>query len=173
MGCTDTLLIQKKTIQEAGLFDPNLRQMEDLDLWWRIAYQNPAMGYLPEPVAVYHLEIEGSLIQSKTNYAACRGIIKTHLDRSRQMDCARQVRACSAMMLKCWMRSMLFDARGEEVRKTLIEFETLFSAPYKSMMRLLAWKPEWTAVGLQIISRVVRTLKIRRQLTRKPPKKKP
>jgi len=172
-GCTDTLLIQKETIQAAGLFDPNLRQMEDLDLWWKIAYQNPAIGYLPEPVAVYHLEIENSLIQSRTDYPACRDMIGRHLVLSHRLSCAKHVKACSATMLKCWMRSMLFDAQADEVRKTLVEFETLFSTPYKTMMRLLAWKPEWTAAGLRVISRVVRILKIRRQLTRKPPKRKP
>jgi len=54
-GCTDTMLIKKNIIIEAGMFPKGQALGEDLDLWWRIAYHYPKIGYVSEPIAVYHL----------------------------------------------------------------------------------------------------------------------
>lgn len=167
-GCTDTMLIRKSVLQEAGLFRIGQHQMEDIDLWWKIAMRHPFLGYVPEPMAIYHLGVPGSLIQSQTDYSECREMIRRHLADAQNTPHAEIVKACSITMLKRWMRSMLFSKQSDEIRKMLTEFDDLFSGGYKRTMRLFVSQPTITAACLRMISRVVRALRIRQQLTRKP-----
>ena len=169
-GCTDTMLVKKEILLEVGLFEVGQHQMEDMDLWWRIALKYPSFGYIPEPIAIYHLGIEGSLIQSQKDFSLCRRMIRKHLTESQKTPHEESVKTCSVMMLKRWMRSMLFNKRTGEIQKMLTEFNDLFSPSYKWMMRLLVSQPAMTARCLRLVSRIVRFLKIRQQLTRKPKK---
>jgi len=56
-----TMIIKRKALLEAGLFREHIRYGEDMDLWWRIAFKNPAIGYAKEHLAIYNYFREGSL----------------------------------------------------------------------------------------------------------------
>jgi glycosyltransferase involved in cell wall biosynthesis len=56
-GHTDTMLIRKDLLIEAGLFLPGQKRMNDIDMWFRIAYIRPRFGFVFEPLAVYHLGV--------------------------------------------------------------------------------------------------------------------
>jgi glycosyltransferase involved in cell wall biosynthesis len=55
---TSTMLIHREVFNELGVFDPCLVRCDDLDLWWRITYRYPKIGYLSEPLVVVHLDVE-------------------------------------------------------------------------------------------------------------------
>ena len=169
-GCTDTMLIKKSVLEEAGSFQIGQHQMEDIDLWWKIAQKYPQMGYITKPISTYHLGVTGSLIQSRTDYAACRQMIARHLAASKNTAFHDDITMCSVHMLKRWMRSMLFKKQKDDIHTTLDEFSGLFSPVYRIMMRTLTISPALTAWCLRRISSVVRCLKLRQQLTRKPVK---
>ncbi|HUU90584.1 MAG TPA: glycosyltransferase family A protein [Phycisphaerae bacterium] len=71
---TDTLLIRRDVVVQAGLFDLNLTCGEDIDLFYRIADRFPAIGYVNTPISVYDRSSEGSLERNKaihlTDYLA-------------------------------------------------------------------------------------------------------
>ena len=52
-GHTDTTLVRKEVLLEAGLFRPGQTRINDMDMWFRIAYRHPAIGFVLEPTAVY------------------------------------------------------------------------------------------------------------------------
>jgi len=45
-GCTNTMLIRRDALIEAGLFTRGMAWGEDLELWWRIAYRKYQIGYV-------------------------------------------------------------------------------------------------------------------------------
>ena len=45
---TSGFIIQRRVLEEVGGFDPQLKSAEDRDLWWRIAFRYPRIGYCPE-----------------------------------------------------------------------------------------------------------------------------
>lgn len=53
--CTSAILIRRKSYLETGGFDPRLRVGEDVNLWIKMAMRYP-IGYIPQVLAVYHLE---------------------------------------------------------------------------------------------------------------------
>ena len=169
-GCTDTMLIKKSVLEEMELFREDLRKMEDIDLFWKIARSHPKIGYVSQPIAIYHLEVAGSLIQGPTDYADYRDVLRKHLDASKGTANELFVTNCSRTMLKRWIRSMLFDKQADEIRQMLHSFTDILSAGYILIIDALTVCPTLTAFLLRSLSFVIRRLKIRRTLTRKPGK---
>ena len=169
-GCTNTMLVKKQVLVEAGLFRPGQKRAGDMDMWWRIAFRHPQFGYINEPLAIYHLGVSGCASVSFTDWHIYSDIIRRNSEEATRLGQMESFRPVAVYMLKRWMRSMLFDKQAEGIQKILTEFDDLFSNGYTRNMRLMTISPGLTAVCLRVISRIVRLLNIRQQLTRKPKK---
>jgi glycosyltransferase involved in cell wall biosynthesis len=169
-GCSDTILVKKDILVKAGMFREGQQKAGDMDMWWRIAFRHPQFGYVNKPLAIYHLDIPGCASVVFDNWYIYREMVHRNLEIAEQLGRLDAFSPAAAYMLKRWMRSMLFDRQADEIRKILSRFDFLFSPAYKWMMRLLISQPTMTARALRWISRLVRFLKLRRQLTRKPQK---
>jgi glycosyltransferase involved in cell wall biosynthesis len=169
-GHTDTMLIRRQVLIEAGLFDPSLIKAEDIDLWWKIAYRHPAVGFAAEPVAIYHLGTPQSLNKNQMAGRFFADLVRRHLALAERHHRQDAFRPLAAWLLRGWMRSMLFDAQAADIRLLLDEFGTLFPAGYRLWMRGLTAFPNATAAGCHTISKIIRRLKLRRRVV-SPPKK--
>ena len=167
-GCTNTMIIQREVLLAAGLFRPGWQIAEDLDLWWRIAHRRPRIGYLPKPLAVYHMGIPDTVSQGHLELNLYIDLIERHLELAAKAGRLEIFRGFAAGMLRQWMRSMLFTQRAADIRHLLARFGDLFSSGYKARMRLLTAFPAITAKGCHAISWLVRGLKLRKQVVRKP-----
>ena len=167
-GCSDTILVKREVLLEAGLFRTGQLQANDLDMWWRIAYRWPRIGYLSEPLAVYHMGVEDTISQGRFEVGHFIDLIGRHLELAAKSDRLETFRGFAAFMLSGWMRSMLFAKRASDIRRLLERFDDLFTSGYKVRMRLLTAYPSVTARGCHAISWVVRGLKLRKRVVRKP-----
>ncbi|MCH9021987.1 MAG: glycosyltransferase family 2 protein [Planctomycetes bacterium] len=167
-GWTGTVVVKRQVVLEAGLFRTGQLQANDLDMWWRIAYRWPRIGYLPEPLAVYHMGVPDTLSQGRFDLALFTDLIGRHLELAAKADRLETFRGFAAFMLSGWMRSMLFAKRAADIRRLLERFDDLFTSRYKVRMRLLTAYPSVTAKGCHAISWVVRGLKLRKRVERKP-----
>ena len=72
---TSACLVDTALLRELGGFDESLRTGEDLDLWFRIALREPALGYCPRPSVVYR-QVPDSLThrQSRRGYGFYEGL---------------------------------------------------------------------------------------------------
>jgi glycosyltransferase involved in cell wall biosynthesis len=168
IGCSDTMLIRKNVLLEAGLFPVNLHIAEDIDLWWRIAYRYPQIGFVPQPLAIYHLGTPQSGCKQYTEASLYSNFIRCHLDLSEHFQRRTALEPAAKKMLRLWIRGMLFDARGEDIRRLLKEFHALYPGWYWLWMTLLTAFPNATAGVCQGISRVVRMLHLRRRVVAPP-----
>jgi len=78
------VLVQRAVLQEAGGFDETLRVNEDRDLWWRIAFRHPSVGYCPQVSYHFVLDQAGSLtkqVHDRTSHvrALCRHLRNAEL----------------------------------------------------------------------------------------------
>jgi glycosyltransferase involved in cell wall biosynthesis len=168
VGCSDTMLIRKTVLLEAGLFPVNLRIAEDIDLWWRIAYRYPQVGFVPQPLAKYYVGIPQSGVKQFADVSGFCHFIRCHLDLSEQFHRKQAMEPAAKMMLRLWIRGMLFDARGRDIRRLLREFSVLYPAWYRIWMTLLTAFPQFTAAACRGISRIVRTFHLRRRVVAPP-----
>jgi glycosyltransferase involved in cell wall biosynthesis len=170
IGCSDTMLIRKNVLLEAGLFPVQLRLAEDIDLWWRIAYRYPQIGFLPQPLAIYHLGTPESGSKRRIDVSVYGDFIRRHLELSDHYHRRTAFEPAVQKMLGLWIRGMLFDARREDIRRLLSEFHALYPGWYRLWMMMLTAFPNATAAACRGISRVVRMFHLRRRVVA-PPRK--
>ncbi len=170
--CTDTMMVQQWVFDDIGFFPEGITKAEDLDMWLRIAFRYPQFGYSPEPGAIYHLIRPNNLSGS----AAPADLYIDFFDRlTRQAEKAGRSEAFEPLatkLLRGWIRSMLFAARGQDIRKMIYNCQNLLSWPYRISIITLTFTPNLTAHCCRLLGKTVRLIGERQQLTRKPSIKK-
>lgn len=167
-GHTDAMLIRKPVLLEAGLFRPELKKAEDIDLWWRIAYRHPRAGCVAEPIAVYHLASPQSLNLVRMNSLFFAELIAYHLEYSQRHRQGGDFRRLAAVLLRRWIRGMLFSGQKSEIRLLLCRFKGLLPGWYHVWITVLTAFPKLTASSCLLISKVVRALRLRNRVVPQP-----
>jgi glycosyltransferase involved in cell wall biosynthesis len=127
MGHTDTMLIRRKVLEKAGLFQVGQKRINDVDLWLRIAYLGEPLGYVFEPLAVYHLDIEGSILKAHRTPDHIDQFLERHFVLAEQAGMLETFRPCAKAMLGWWLGRRLEDGDGKQVRFLLGKYRNLFS----------------------------------------------
>ncbi|MEN8127780.1 MAG: glycosyltransferase family A protein [Planctomycetota bacterium] len=165
---TDTMLIRKDAILAAGLFDTTFSKAEDLDLWWKIAHQNPAIGYISQPIAIHHFGNETSLNKVPMKGPMITMLIGRHQVLARGTATEQSFNAMTVNRLRSWMRGMLFGAQIEDIRQLLRQFRELLPAWYRGLMYVLTLFPRLTQAVCLLLSKIVRKLHLRRRVVVPP-----
>ena len=171
-GNANTMIIKRSILHEAGLFRGELPFAEDTDLWFRIAMQWPRIGFVPQPVAVYHLQRPGSLMdftKSAKRLEVICDVIERSVVLAKEHERMDMFAPCASFLLRRVIRSSLFEhTSAAVVRDILKRFDDLFTIRYKTFIRFCTGFPRATAFVLHLISKIVRTLHLRRRVVRPP-----
>jgi len=165
-GCTDTMLIRRDIFNEVGLFSDDLPRGNDFDMWWRIAYHYPRIGFSKEPLAVYHLDVPDSVVRKHYTASVLGRLLERHLWLSEQLGMREAFQPVAAQLLSRWVRGMLFNDRIPEVRPLLKKFPTLTSRSWRTAMYVLTICPPVTQQGCRVLSGLARCLRLRRKVVR-------
>lgn len=168
-ACSDTIIIKKEIFNSIGMFKTDIHKGEDLDMWWRIAYRYPRIGLNIEPLAVYHLAVEGSGNKRVENWRHYYELISEHLVLAEKYDRLHSYKPLAADLVCGWMRSMLFGAEKENIRQLLRAFHALIPAWYRTLMYVLTVYPRMTQRICLFMSKMIRKLHLRRQVVLPPP----
>ncbi|MHC4926392.1 MAG: glycosyltransferase family 2 protein [Planctomycetota bacterium] len=167
-GCSDTMLVKKDVLLEAGLFRQGQTRAGDMDMWWRIAFRYPQFGYVHKPLAVYHLGIPGCASVTFNNWRIYSDMIERNLREAEHCGRLETFRPAATYMLRKWLRSMLFDGQKEGIRFMLKQFNCFLSPGYRFLMWLLTCYPALTVKCLKLSSRIIRQMPVNRKLVRPP-----
>lgn len=168
-GHTDCMLIRRDVLEECGLFRAGQLKANDIDMWLRIAYRYPKIGFSAEPLAIYHLSVADSIIKKYRTADIYTDFIERHLSIAEREGMLQLFRPAAGFMMRRWIRGMLFEARKSEIRKLIGRFPELFARPYRMLMFGLTQFPIFTARVLHLLSKIIRIWKLRRHITPKPP----
>lgn len=173
-GNSNTMTVKRSVLAEAGLFREGMPCAEDIDMWFRIAMRRPRIGYVTQPVAVYHLHRPGSLIHDLTT-AERHEVICDMFERSiklaTQYNRMDKFKPCMAFCLHRRIRRSLFEYKMAPMVTDMMErFDPFLSTGYKTFIRFLTKFPRATAAVLHMISKTVRLFKIGRRVVRRPRK---
>jgi glycosyltransferase involved in cell wall biosynthesis len=167
-GCTITKLIKKSVLKEVGGFRVGQHVGEDTDLWFRIAYRWPSIGYINQPLAIYHMNVTESLTQKKDWLKFVSEMLKRHLKLAAEYGRLDAYKPFATYAVTSWIRGLIFENKPAEIRRLLGEFEELLTFRFKTIVRLLLICPGATAMICHFISRIVRTLNLRKKIMRRP-----
>ncbi len=169
-GCTDTMLIRRQVFDTVGNFRGDHKTTEDLDMWFRIAYRYPDIGICPEPLSIYHLDSPDSLIKSRSlDVQVMIDFFSRNLRLSEEHGKLAEFRPCATVLMRMWIRGLLFDGMGTQAWKLTHEFGYLLPWHYRLSTSFASLFPSATAGALRNLSRLLRASGLRRGPTRQPP----
>lgn len=171
-GSANTMIINQKIFDQVGLFNEQLTFAEDLDMWFRITYKFPETGFIAEPLAVYHMSRTGALSdtfkRSKLDHL-CQ-LVSNHLTLADQNNQLTEFKSLTSVMVTSWIRGLFFTNRPNDIRMLIRDFGDLLSNRFKLLTSLALICPRATAAFCHMVSKIVRTLKLRKQIVREPEK---
>ncbi|MEN8127777.1 MAG: glycosyltransferase family A protein [Planctomycetota bacterium] len=132
---TITLLIHRSVFDSVGMFEPGMRRAQDNDLWYRIAYQYPQIGYVPEPLSIYHLDTPGSSTKINDSVDFMIDLAHRHEQLSKKYNRDDVFHLCLTQMLQSWIRSLIQQHRRGDAVLLLEEFKMYLSARFRREMR--------------------------------------
>ena len=115
-GHTDTMMVRKEMIVEAGLFCEQQPILEDEDLWLRLAYMDLPYGFVFGPLAVYHIGVQQSLTKISKDSLAIDAYMHRHLKLSMKANKLEEFQKCARWMLSHRIRLLFSCRKGKEVR---------------------------------------------------------
>ena len=167
-GCTITKLIKKSVLKDVGGVRVDQHVGEDTDLWFRIACRWPSIGYINQPLAIYHMNVTESLTQKKDWLKFVSEMLKRHLKLAGEFGRLDAYKAFAGYSVTSWIRGLIFENKPAEIRRLLDDFEELLTFRFKTIVRLLLICPSATAMICHCISRIVRALNLRKTIMRRP-----
>ncbi|MHC4131899.1 MAG: glycosyltransferase family 2 protein [Planctomycetota bacterium] len=168
---TSTMLIQKVVFEEIGGFDPCLVRCDDLDMWWRIAYRYPAIGYLPEPLVIVHLNVEVAastktrLVVKQTPWSG--ELITRHLKLATEQGRMEVFKPYARKLLHKKLIEIIYHGHKEDARSTIKDFREFFPWHWRIGTYLLTIFPKLTSATAHIVAYMHYKLGLEKQVSRR------
>lgn len=152
---TSTIIVRKDVFDKLGDFDLQYLRGQDLDMWWRIAHHYPKIGYIPQPLAVRHLDAENPIVKKRRHDAwkghTKRKLIDKHLLLSKKCGKSRAFNLYATKFIKASFGPMLLGGYKESARQTLKQFKNMFPFHFRLLVYLLTIFPKITAFILRVL----------------------
>lgn len=159
-GNTNTMLIRKDVLLEAGLFRPGQSRMNDEDMWFRIAYRYPKVGYVVTPLAIYHRGVPGSIVKKHNHPEIIIELLKRHLALAEKHNRQEVFREVARSITKMWIHWSWQDQRAFQIRLLLKELGFLLPKGYKLAVYLLTVFPGLTLALMPLLRKINKVLKL-------------
>ncbi len=168
---TSTMVIHKQVFERAGVFDSCWLRCADLDMWWRIAYHFPNIGYLPRPLTLYHVEVQdivSTQLRLKTKRGTeARRLIARHLKLAEENRMLAEFKPIAKYILLDGLQSTIFRGYKEDARAIVDQFRELFPWYFRGAIYLLTVFPKATSTAIRIAAYVWYKLGMERDITRR------
>lgn len=135
-----SMLIKRAAIEEVGFFSEDLHYVEDIDLCLRVAYRWPQIGFLIQPLAVWHSGVHGSFTREMPFTEKLIWdfeLFERHLKLAAHFDKFEEVEPFIVPRIRQYIFYMYRAQRHKEVRNLLKRFQDILPLRYKMAMQLL------------------------------------
>ncbi len=163
---TCVVLVRREIILQAGGFRTDIKFAEDIDLWWRIGMANPRYGYVTEPLAVYFLDIAGSLARYRQGYEPQRDLVLRNMKLASEMEAEGRFEPIAVQQVTDWVRGAKFDQRVFDIGKIVKDFRGILPIGFRLRASFYALFPRTTMAIFKLLSRLNQRYKIRKKLIR-------
>jgi len=169
-GCTITMLIKKDVLIDCGMFLAGQKVANDQDMWFRVAYKHPQIGFTPEPLAVYHLSVPESITKKYAQIDFLIEFVKKHLELGTKHGYREFMESWAKRLITLRIRSLFFVNEPGKIKQLTDEFGEILDPRFMSLVKVLMISPKITASLCHLISKIIRTFNLRKHITQ-PPKK--
>lgn len=160
-GWTGTMIVKRSVFDETGLFREGQIRYNDEDMWWRIAYRFSQIGYIAEPLAIYHMHVPESITKKHMDPTILSDFLKHHLQLATEEGKLEEFKPCAVDMLRFWIHRYWADERIMHIKTLLVRFGSILPFFYKTVLRLLTIRPGATQKCLPLLKRINKILRLR------------
>ena len=129
-----SMIIRRDIFDRVGLYQEGIPYAEDIDMYWRIAYRWPQIGYVRQPLAIYHVARPGSLTNAtheRNILNAICDIFQHHLTLAAHSGHQRQITPFIAQKLRKWIYIAYRRGQFDSAEKSIKQFRHLLPACYR------------------------------------------
>ena len=90
------MMIKRDVLIAAGLFSSGLLRYNDMDMWFRLAYQRANVGYVFDTLAIAHRDIPDSIVKTHMNPNIISGFVDEHLRLAANSNMFEEAKPCIA-----------------------------------------------------------------------------
>ena len=138
---TSTVVAARSFLEEVGMFRLGQMWAQDTDLFWRMAYRQPKLGYLIQPIAVYSRDLPTSITMLNKGRIQQRcDLIERHLKMAAKHGRSESFRPCALKLLTRWLRGCL-DQPDVDISQILDRFDDILPRNLKIEMRMRIASP--------------------------------
>jgi len=140
-----TMIVKRSVLQEVGSFQAGLNYGEEFDLWWRIGYHYPELGFVNSPLIVYNAQMPGSLTASTKAISIIETLsemFEKNLSLSRQFGVKDDIKPFIVQRLRKWSYNLYCQGHFKQIRKCLKTFNDILPMSFKFVMNILTMLPE-------------------------------
>jgi glycosyltransferase involved in cell wall biosynthesis len=168
---TSTMMVHKEVFQRVGVFDLCWLLCADLDMWWRIAYRFPRIGYLPQPLIIMHLDAL-DMAAAKRHLLGKRGedarkLVARHLKLARQEDRFAEFAPLAKKILQKSLLATIYHGHKTDARATARCFSGFIPWYWSMATYMLTVFPKLTAVVAKAVAALAHKLRIDAKVTRR------
>ena len=143
---TGAIIVRKDVFDKAGMFVVNTSHGEDTDMWFRIAFHWPQIGYITEPLAVYDATVQGSLADADAALAEMQVRIFLLADMAKKHNCYDDVKPCLTQLLQNEISILFQRKRYFEIRTLMLTHSDYLPKRYRTEINLCTMYP--SLIGL-------------------------
>jgi len=147
------MMVRKSVFYEVGMFEPGRASGEDLDMWWRIAYLYPKIGYLATPMATIYLDVDNVVFTerrlSTKRGANARELITRHLQLAQEHSQLDSFRPYAKKLLCKSLITAIYYGYKTDSRITVKQFSDFFPWYWRFGTYLLTLTPNFTSFALR------------------------
>ncbi len=138
---TSTVVVARNFLKEVGMFRLGQMWAQDTDLFWRMAYRQPKLGYLIQPIAVYSRDLPTSITMLNKGRIQQRcDLVERHLKMAAEHGMSESFRPCALKLLTRWLRGYL-DQPNVEILQILDRFDDILPRNLKIETRMRIASP--------------------------------
>ena len=138
---TITIMVRRSVIIDVGMFRVGQWWAQDTDLFFRIAYKWPRIGYLQNALSVNHFGRPESITQTnKLRIEQRCDLIERHLKMAAEHGMSESFRPCALKLLTRWLRGYV-DLPNVEISQILDRFGDILPRNLKIEMRMRIVSP--------------------------------
>jgi len=168
---TPTVVVHRTVFEDLGGFEPGRAAGEDFDMWCRIAFHYPRVGFISSPLVTVHLDVDIPFFTTRRlatkSGANARQLIAKQLDLARQFGKLDSFKPYARMLLKQRLFEAIYWGYREEPRAIVRQFKNLFPAYLRLGTYLLTAFPKLTSTSARALSFLAHRLGLERRVTRR------
>jgi len=169
---TSTIMVHREVFKQVGVFGSCWSRCADVDMWRRIAHSYPQIGYIPDPLAIRHLDAENPSMRRRRMEAMdgrdSRKLTARHLAIAKEKGSIKEFRPFIAVRLRASLLQVLFCGYKQEARDMVNQFPELFPWYWRLATYLLTIFPKVTSTAAKITVYLVNKSRLKRQIRREP-----